>query len=94
MKHLSKSLLLLPLLLLFVACGKKNDFSAESALSAIIAKNDKIISFGHISPLEILNKSGVQKLPKINLLIGAQLALWEKGIDLENRFTMQLRDWT
>lgn len=83
MKHLSKSLLLLPFLLLFVACGKKNDFSAESALSAIIAKNDKIISFGHISPLEILNKSGVQKLPKINLLIGAQLALWEKGIDLE-----------
>jgi hypothetical protein len=83
MKHLSKSLFLLPLLVLFVACGKKNDLSAESALSAIIAKNDKIISFGHISPLQLLNKSGVQKLPKINLLVGAQIALWEKGIDLE-----------
>lgn len=83
MKHLSKSLFLLPLLLLFVACGKKNDLSAESALSAIIAKNDKIISFGHISPMELLNKSGVQQLPKINLLVGAQIALWEKGIDLE-----------
>ncbi|MBP5982221.1 MAG: hypothetical protein KA734_00740 [Fluviicola sp.] len=83
MKHLSKSLFLLPLLVLFVACGKKNDLSAESALSAIIAKNDNIISFGHISPLQLLNKSGVQKLPKINLLVGAQIALWEKGIDLE-----------
>ena len=83
MKHLSKSLLLLPFLLLFVACGKKNDLSAESAISAIIAKNDKIISFGHISPMELLNKSGVQQLPKINLLVGAQIALWEKGIDLE-----------
>lgn len=83
MKHLSKSLFLLPLLVLFVACGKKNDLSAESALSAIIAKNDKIISFGHISPLQLLNKSGVQKLPKINLLVGTQIALWEKGIDLE-----------
>lgn len=83
MKHLSKSLFLLPLLVLFVACGKKNDLSAESAISAIIAKNDNIISFGHISPLQLLNKSGVQKLPKINLLVGAQIALWEKGIDLE-----------
>uniref|UniRef100_UPI00404A9526 hypothetical protein n=1 Tax=Fluviicola sp. TaxID=1917219 RepID=UPI00404A9526 len=83
MKHLSKSLFLLPLLVLFVACGKKNDLSAESALSAIIAKNDKIISFGHISPLQLLNKSGVQKLPKINLLVGAQIALWDKGVDLE-----------
>ncbi len=83
MKLLLKSLFMLPLLLLFVACGKKNDLSAESAISAIIAKNEKIISFGHISPLEILNKSGVQKLPTINLLVGAQIALWEKGIDLE-----------
>lgn len=83
MKLLLKSLFLLPLLLLFVACGKKNDLSAESAISAIIAKNEKIISFGHVSPMELLKKSGVQKLPQINLLVGAQIALWEKGIDLE-----------
>lgn len=83
MKLHLKSLFLLPLLLLFVACGKKNDLSAESAISAIIAKNEKIISFGHVSPLEILNKAGIQKIPQINLLVGAQLALWQKGIDLE-----------
>ncbi len=83
MKLLFKSLFLLPLLLLFVACGKKNDLSAESAISAIIAKNEKIISFGHVSPLEMLNKAGVQKIPQINLFVGAQLALWQKGVDLE-----------
>ena len=83
MKLLLKSLFLLPLLLLFVACGKKNDLSAESAISAIIAKNEKIISFGHVSPLEMLNKAGVQKIPQINLFVGAQLALWQKGVDLE-----------
>lgn len=83
MKLHLKSLFLLPLLLLFVACGKKNDLSAESAISAIIAKNEKIISFGHVSPLAIINKAGIQKIPQINLLVGAQLALWQKGIDLE-----------
>lgn len=83
MKIILKPLLLLPFLLLFIACGKKNDLSAESAISAIIAKNEKIISFGHVSPMAILNKAGVQKLPKINLLIGAQITMWQKGIDLE-----------
>lgn len=67
------------------ACsGNAKERNAQEATSALIQQNKNIVAFGHTSVMDILNKANYKKIPKVNVLLGAQIATWSKGFKLDN----------
>jgi hypothetical protein len=64
--------------------GDVKERNAQDATSALIQQNKNIIAFGHTSVLDLLNKANYKKIPKVNVLLGAQIATWSKGFQLDN----------
>lgn len=70
--------------LLLTSCGgDAKERNAKDATSALIHQRTGIVGFGHISILGVLNKMNYQKIPKVNVLVGAQLKTWQKAFKLE-----------
>ena len=88
MKKYNKSLLFTTLaisgILFFSSCS--SDYSerdAAEATSAMIEGNEKIVAFGHVSAMDILNKADYKSIPKVNMILGSVLGNWKRGLEID-----------
>lgn len=56
---------------------------AAEATSAMIEGNEKIVAFGHISAMKILNNADYKSIPKVNTILGSVLGNWKKGLEID-----------
>lgn len=78
------STLLLAFTLTFVSCsGDPKERTAEDALSAVVNSNKGVTIFGHVSLYNILNKADYKHIPKISVIIDAQLESWKKAFKID-----------
>jgi hypothetical protein len=71
-------------LLVFSSCsGDDTSRNAQDSTSALIQQNQNIIAFGKVKVMDILNKVDYKKVPKANVLLGAQIQMWSKGFKTE-----------
>jgi hypothetical protein len=71
----------------FVSCSgsspeRGGDKSAKDAMSAFMAENDDIVAFGSTNLIDILNKLDYKSVPKLGKLLGTEVPVLEKLIDL------------
>lgn len=59
-----------------------NKRGAKDAASALVNANKNIVSFGHLSIDQILNKMEYKNIPMINAIVGVEYDSWSKGLDL------------
>ncbi len=64
--------------------GSKGKTSAKDAMSALIAGNTQIVGFGHVSAMEILNKTDYKNIQQANLFIDGTLKNWKGAIDMDS----------
>lgn len=69
--------------ILLTACSNNvENRNAFEATSALVESNKNIVSFGYIGAKNILDKTGYQKIPKINVVLGNVVSKWGSGINL------------
>ncbi|AEA42620.1 hypothetical protein [Fluviicola taffensis] len=56
---------------------------AAEATSALIEANEKIVAFGHVDAMNILNNSDYKNIPKVNIILGSVLGNWKKGLEID-----------
>ena len=88
MKKYNKSLLFAAFaisgILFFSSCSSNSaERDAAEATSAMIEGNEKIVAFGHISAMDILNKADYKSVPKVNTILGSVLGNWKRGLEIE-----------
>lgn len=71
------------LLLLTTACSGNEKHNAHDSTSALIQQNTNIVAFGKASVMDILNKADYKHIPKLNVILGAQLQTWKKGFQID-----------
>lgn len=71
--------------ILFISSCSSNstERDAAEATSALIEGNEKIVSFGHISAMNILNNADYKSIPKVNVILGSVLGNWKKGLEID-----------
>lgn len=88
MKKYNKSLIIS----IFTFCGilfisscssDSKERDAAEAASAMIEGNEKIVAFGHISAMNILNNADYKSIPKVNTILGSVLGNWKKGLEID-----------
>lgn len=62
--------------------GSANRDAAE-ATSALVEGNEKIVAFGHISAMNILNNADYKNIPKVNTILGSVLGNWKRGLEID-----------
>ncbi|TSJ45003.1 hypothetical protein [Fluviicola chungangensis] len=71
-------------ILIFSACSSdSSERDAADAASAIIEGNEKIVAFGHISAMNILNHADYKSIPKVNTILGSVLGNWKRGLEID-----------
>jgi hypothetical protein len=71
-------------ILFLSACSSKgNERNAEEATSALIEGNEKIVAFGHVDAMNILNDAGYKSIPKVNVILGSVLNNWKRGLEID-----------
>lgn len=70
---------------LFISSCSSNstERDAAEATSALIEGNEKIVAFGHISAMNILNNADYKSIPKVNTILGSVLGNWKKGLEID-----------
>lgn len=63
--------------------GDPKERNASDAMSSLVASNKNIAVFGHASVYNILKKSNYKRIPKINVIIDAQVDSWKNAFELE-----------
>jgi hypothetical protein len=56
---------------------------AAEATSALIEGNEKIVAFGHIDAMNILNNADYKSIPKVSTILGSVLGNWKKGLEID-----------
>lgn len=71
--------------ILFISsCSSKStERDAAEATSALVEGNEKIVAFGHISAMNMLNHADYKNIPKVNTILGSVLGNWKKGLDID-----------
>ncbi|MNK01885.1 hypothetical protein D3C87_196980 [compost metagenome] len=71
-------------ILFFSSCSSKStERDAAEATSALVEGNEKIVAFGHISAMNMLNNADYKNIPKVNTILGSVLGNWKKGLDID-----------
>lgn len=71
-------------LLSIASCsGDPKERTANDALSSLVASNKNISVFGHVSVYNVLKKANYKRIPKINVIIDAQVSSWKSAFELE-----------
>ncbi len=88
MKKYNKSLLFsifaISGILFFSSCSSdSSERDAAEATSALIEGNEKIVAFGHISAMNILNNADYKSIPKVNTILGSVLGNWKRGLEID-----------
>ena len=88
MKKYNKSLIISSFLvsgiLFFSSCSSdSSERDAAEATSAMIEGNEKIVAFGHVSAMNILNKADYKSIPKVNTILGSVLGNWKRGLEID-----------
>jgi hypothetical protein len=87
MKKYNKSLLFafaISGILFFSSCSSNSkERDAAEATSAMVEGNEKIVAFGHISAMDILNKADYKSVPKVNTILGSVLGNWKRGLEID-----------
>ena len=63
--------------------GDPKERTASDALSSLVAGNKNISFFGHVSVYNVLKKANYKRIPKINVIIDAQVNSWKSAFELE-----------
>lgn len=71
--------------ILFISsCSSKpTERDAAEATSALVEGNEKIVAFGHISAMNMLNHADYKNIPKVNTILGSVLGNWKKGLEID-----------
>lgn len=70
--------------LLISSCSSDStERDAAEATSALIEGNEKIVAFGHISAMNMLNNADYKSIPKVNTILGSVLGNWKKGLEID-----------
>ncbi len=71
-------------ILFFSSCSSNSsERDAAEATSAMIEGNEKIVAFGHVSAMNILNKADYKNIPKVNTILGSVLGNWKRGLEID-----------
>lgn len=71
-------------ILLISSCSSDStERDAAEATSALIEGNEKIVAFGHISAMNMLNNADYKSIPKVNTILGSVLGNWKKGLEID-----------
>ncbi|MNU87843.1 hypothetical protein D3C71_776400 [compost metagenome] len=71
-------------ILLFSSCSSDSkERDAAEATSALIEGNEKIVAFGHVNAMNILNNADYKSIPKVSTILGSVLSNWKKGLEID-----------
>ncbi len=59
------------------------DRDAADATSALVEGNEKIVAFGHVNAMNMLNNADYKSIPKVNTILGSVLGNWKRGLEIE-----------
>lgn len=83
-KSLFFSILTISGILFISSCSSKStERDAAEATSALVEGNEKIVAFGHISAMNMLNNADYKNIPKVNTILGSVLSNWRKGLEID-----------
>ncbi len=83
-KSLLFSILTISGILFFSSCSSdSSERDAAEATSAMIEGNEKIVAFGHVSAMNILNNADYKSIPKVNTILGSVLGNWKRGLEID-----------
>ncbi len=63
--------------------GDPKERTASDAMSSLVAGNKNISVFGHASLYNILKKANYKHIPKVNMIIDAQVNSWKSAFNLD-----------